>query len=142
MLSKKNFYINGKWVIPQQDKELHVINPSTEESCAIISLGSSEDINSAVSAAKKAFESWAFTSKEERLKLLESLYSLYKKRWNEMAEAISLEMGAPIDFSTQLQAGTGASHIKSYLKVLKDYKFEKILGDHAPNNKILYEPKG
>ena len=59
-----------------------------------------------------------------------------------MAEAISLEMGAPIDFSTQLQAGTGASHIKSYIKVLKDYKFEKILGDHAPNNKILYEPKG
>ena len=53
MLSKKNFYINGKWVIPHQEKELHVINPSTEESCAIISLGSSEDINSAVSAAKK-----------------------------------------------------------------------------------------
>ena len=142
MLSKKKFYINGKWVNPQQEKELHVINPSTEESCAVISLGSSEDINSAVSAAKKAFESWAFTSKEERIKLLESLYSLYKKRWTEMAEAISLEMGAPIDFSTQLQAGTGASHIKSYLKVLKDYKFEKILGDHAPNNKILYEPKG
>ena len=81
MLSKKNFYINGKWVNPQQEKELHVINPSTEESCAVISLGSSEDINSAVSAAKKAFESWAFTSKEERIKLLESLYSLYKKRW-------------------------------------------------------------
>ena len=79
MLSKKKFYINGKWVNPQQEKELHVINPSTEESCAVISLGSSKDINSAVSAAKKAFESWAFTSKEERIKLLESLYSLYKK---------------------------------------------------------------
>ena len=127
MLSKKKFYINGKWVNPQQEKELHVINPSTEESCAVISLGSSEDINIAVNAATKSFESWAFTSKEERIKLLESLYSLYKKRWAEMAEAISLEMGAPIDFSTQLQAGTGASHIKSYIKVLKDYKFEKML---------------
>ena len=59
-----------------------------------------------------------------------------------MAKAISLEMGAPIDFSTQLQAGTGASHIKSYIKVLKEYTFEKILGDHAPNNNILHEPKG
>ena len=142
MLDKKNFYINGKWVKPKQKKDLHVIDPSTEENCAIISLGSPEDINIAVSAAKKAFESWAFTSKKERIKLLESLYSLYKKRWEEMAKAISLEMGAPIEFSTQLQAGTGASHIKSYIKVLKDYKFEKILGDHAPNNKILYEPKG
>ena len=142
MQDKKKFYINGKWVDPKKKNDFNVINPSTEESCAIISLGGSEDINTAVNAAKKAFESWAFTSKEERIKLLESLYSLYKKRWAEMAEAISLEMGAPIDFSTQLQAGTGASHIKSYIKVLKDYKFEKILGDHAPNNKILYEPKG
>ena len=59
-----------------------------------------------------------------------------------MAKAISLEMGAPIDFSTQLQAGTGASHIKTYIKVLKEYTFEKILGEHAPNNNILHEPKG
>ena len=142
MQDKKKFYIDGKWVDPKKKNDFNVINPSTEESCAVISLGSAEDINTAVNAAKKAFESWAFTSKEERIKLLESLYSLYKKRWAEMAEAISLEMGAPIDFSTKLQAGTGASHIKSYIKVLKDYKFEKILGDHAPNNKILYEPKG
>ena len=62
MLDKKNFYINGKWVKPKQKKDLHVIDPSTEENCAIISLGSPEDINIAVSAAKKAFESWAFTS--------------------------------------------------------------------------------
>ena len=59
-----------------------------------------------------------------------------------MAEAISLEMGAPIDFSTQLQAGTGASHIKSYIKVLKEYSFEAKLGEHALNNNILHEPKG
>ena len=55
-----------------------------------------------------------------KLKYLEALYEVYKKRWNDMAEAISLEMGSPIDFSTQLQAGTGASHIKSYIKVLKE----------------------
>ena len=142
MLDKKNFYINGQWVSPKKPNDLKVIDPSTEEDCAVISLGGVEDINDAVSAAKKAFETWAFSSKEERLKYLEALYDLYKKRWADMAKAISLEMGAPIDFSTQLQAGTGASHIKSYIKVLKEYTFEKILGDHAPNNNILHEPKG
>jgi aldehyde dehydrogenase (NAD+) len=142
MLDKKNFYINGEWVSPKKPNYIKVIDPSTEEDCAVISLGGVEDVNDAVSAATKAFETWAFSSKEERLKYLEALYDLYKKRWADMAKAISLEMGAPIDFSTQLQAGTGASHIKSYIKVLKEFTFEKILGDHAPNNNILHEPKG
>ena len=142
MLDQKKFYINGEWVSPKKPNDLTVIDPSTEEECAVISLGGAEDVNDAVSAATKAFETWAFSSKEERLKYLEALYVLYKKRWADMAKAISLEMGAPIDFSTQLQAGTGASHIKSYIKVLKEYNFEKILGDHAPNNNILHEPKG
>ena len=142
MLDKKNFYINGQWVAPKKPNDYKVIDPSTEEECAVISLGGVEDVNDAVGAAKKAFETWAFSSKEERLEYLEALYAIYKKRWADMAQAISLEMGAPIDFSTQLQAGTGASHIKSYIKVLKEYTFEEILGDHAPNNKILHEPKG
>ena len=142
MLDKKKFYINGQWVLPKKKNDFKVIDPSTEEDCAVISLGGVEDVNDAVNAAKKAFETWAFSTKEERLKYLETLYALYKKRWADMAKAISLEMGAPIDFSTQLQAGTGASHIKSYIRVLKEYTFEEILGDHAPNNKILHEPKG
>jgi len=142
MLDQKKFYINGEWVSPKKPNDLKVIDPSTEEECAVISLGSEEDVNDAVNAATKAFETWAFSTKEERLKYLEALYDLYKKRWADMAKAISLEMGAPIDFSTQLQAGTGASHIKSYIKVLKEYTFENILGDHAPNNNILHEPKG
>ena len=142
MLDKKNFYINGEWVSPKKPKDYKVIDPSTEEECAVISLAGVEDVNDAVNAAKKAFESWAFSSKDERIKYLESLYALYKKRWADMAKAISLEMGAPIDFSTQLQAGTGASHIKTFIKVLKDYKFEENLGEHAPNCKILHEPKG
>ena len=142
MLDKKNFYINGQWVAPKKPNDYKVIDPSTEEECAVISLGGVEDVNDAVAAAKKAFETWAFSKKEERLEYLEALYAIYKKRWADMAQAISLEMGAPIDFSTQLQAGTGASHIKSYIRVLKEYTFEEILGDHAPNNKILHEPKG
>jgi len=142
MLDKKKFYINGQWVDPKNSREIQVIDPATEKSCAVISLGSADDVNAAVIAAKKAFESWGFSSKEERVELLEKLYVVYKKRWAEIAEAITLEMGAPKDFSSQLQAGTGASHIKSFTGYLKEFKFEKILGEHAKNQNILYEPKG
>ena len=142
MLEKKNFYINGKWVAPKNQKQIEVIDPATEKSCAVISLGGKEDVHSAVIAAKNAFTSWGFTSKEERIKLLEKLYEIYKKRWNDISDAITLEMGAPKDFSSKLQTGTGASHIKSFIGYLKNFEFEKPLGDHAPNQRILYEPKG
>ena len=142
MLEKKNFYINGKWVAPKNQKQIEVIDPATEKSCAAISLGGKEDVHSAVIAAKNAFTSWGFTSKEERIKLLEKLYEIYKKRWNDISDAITLEMGAPKDFSSKLQTGTGASHIKSFIGYLKNFEFEKPLGDHAPNQRILYEPKG
>jgi len=142
MLDRKNFYINGKWVASKNPKEIEVINPSTEKSCAVISLGGKDDVNAAVTAAKNAFESWAFTPKNKRVELLEMLYVVYKKRWAEIADAITLEMGAPKDFSSQLQTGTGASHIKSFTRYLKEFNFEKVLGDHAKNQKILYEPKG
>ena len=142
MLEKKNFYINGKWIAPKNQKQIEVIDPATEKSCAAISLGGKEDVHSAVIAAKNAFTSWGFNSKEERIKLLEKLYEIYKKRWNDISDAITLEMGAPKDFSSKLQTGTGASHIKSFIGYLKNFEFEKPLGDHAPNQRILYEPKG
>ena len=142
MISKKKFYINGKWVSPKSSDEIKVINPATEKECAIISLGNTEDIDDAVIAAKNAFDSWAFTTKNQRIELLEKLYTVYKKRWSEVAEAITIEMGAPKDFSSQLQAGSGAGHIKSFIRYLKEFNFEKILGEHAKDQKILYEPKG
>ena len=142
MLDKKNFYIDGKWVAPTETKTYKVIDPSNEQPCAEISLGGKKDIDKAVSAAKKAFETWAFTKKEERLELLEKLYVIYKKRWAEMAKLISTEMGAPMKFSTEMQAATGASHIKSFKNILKDFKFEKDLGEEKNNQKLLYEPKG
>ena len=142
MIEKKKFYINGSWVEPKNQNEIQVINPASEKSCAVISSGGKEDIHDAVTAAKEAFKSWGFTSKEERIAHLEKLYELYKKRWNDIAEAITLEMGAPKDFSSKLQTGTGASHIKSFIRYLKDFEFEKALGDHAKNQRILYEPKG
>jgi len=142
MLNKNNFYINGKWVSPIEPRNHKVIDPSNEEPCAKISLGGKKDVDKAVSAAKKAFETWAFTKKEERLELLEKLYVIYKKRWAEMAKLISLEMGAPIKFSTEMQAAAGASHIKSFNNILKNFKFEKDLGEEKNNQKLLYEPKG
>jgi len=142
MFDKKKFYINGKWVSPKSDKSIEVINPATEDVCAEISLGSKEDVNDAVLSAKEAFKTWAFSSKKERLEPLEKLYELYKKRWSDIAEAITTEMGAPKDFSTKLQAGTGAAHIKTFIRYLKEFDFEKPLGEHAKNQRLIYEPKG
>ena len=142
MSDKKKFYINGKWVLPKSDKSIKVINPATEDVCAEISLGLKEDVNDAVLSAKEAFKTWAFSSKKERLEPLEKLYELYKKRWSDIAEAITTEMGAPKDFSTKLQAGTGAAHIKTFIRYLKEFDFEKPLGEHAKNQRLIYEPKG
>ena len=142
MSDKKKFYINGKWVSPKSNKSIQVINPATEEVCAEISLGSKEDVNDAVLSAKEAFKTWAFSSKKERLEPLEKLYELYKKRWSDIAETITTEMGAPKDFSTKLQAGTGAAHIKTFIRYLKEFDFEKPLGEHAKNQRLIYEPKG
>ena len=142
MSDKKKFYINGKWVSPKSKKSIQVINPATEEVCAEISLGSKEDVNDAVLSAKEAFKTWAFSSKKERLEPLEKLYELYKKRWSDIAETITTEMGAPKDFSTKLQAGTGAAHIKTFIRYLKEFDFEKPLGEHAKNQRLIYEPKG
>ncbi len=142
MENKKNFYINGKWVTPKSKEEIKVIDPATEENCAVITLGNKDDVNDAVNAAKKAYSSWAFSSKEERIKLLEKLYENYKKRWADIANAITTEMGAPKDFATKLQAGTGAAHLKSFIRYLKNFEFEKPLGEHAPNQRLIYEPKG
>ena len=142
MKDKKNFYIDGKWIIPNSKEEIKVIDPATEEDCAVITLGNKKDIDHAVSSAKKAYNSWAFSKKDERIKLLEKLYENYKKRWADIADAITIEMGAPKDFATKLQAGTGAAHLKSFIKYLKNFEFEKSLGDHAPDQRLIYEPKG
>jgi len=142
MIEKKNFYINGSWVAPKNPIDIKVINPATEKDCAVISLGGKEDINDAVLAAKEAFKTWGFSSKEERLSLLENFYALYKKRWNDITDAIVQEMGAPKDFASKLQTGTGASHTKSFIRYLKEFEFEKPLGEHAKNQRLIYEPKG
>jgi len=141
MLDKKKFYINGKWTHPSKPNDFEVINPSNEEPFAVISLGSKEDTDAAVNAAKIAFIKWKETSKEERIKLLEKLLSVYKKRFNEMAEAISMEMGAPLDWASDVQTVSGQSHLEDFILRLKNFNFEKQFNSKS-NNHISYEPIG
>ncbi len=142
MNSKRQFYINAEWVDPVSVNDHDVINPSTEEVCAVISLGDQADTDKAVAAAKAAFAGWSVTSKAERIDLITKLADIYESRNDEMAEAISLEMGAPIDMAKQSQATAGSWHIRNFLKALEAFEFEKPLGDHAPDNRIIYEPIG
>ena len=142
MLNKKNFYINGKWVKPDSEEEIKVINPANEDVCTLITLGNKKDVNIAVSAAKEAFKLWGYSPKEERIDYLEKLYTLYKQRWDDFTNSIVLEMGAPKEFASKLQVGAGAAHIKSFIKYLKEFNFDKPLNDHLTNQRIIYEPKG
>jgi len=141
MLDKRNFYINGKWVIPSKKNDFEVINPSNEEPFATISLGYKEDTNAAVKSAKNAFVKWKETSKEERIVLLEKLLTIYKKRFNEMSKAISMEMGAPMDWSFSAQTTSGQSHLEDFILRLKNFNFEEHF-DSKSNNHISYEPIG
>jgi aldehyde dehydrogenase (NAD+) len=141
MLDKRNFYINGKWVTPSKPNDFEVINPSNEESFAIISLGYKEDTNIAVRAAKNAFNKWKETSKQERINLLEKLLKIYKKRFNEMTEAITSEMGSPIDYSSSTHTVSGQSHLEDFILRLKEFNFEEHF-DSKSNNYISYEPIG
>jgi len=140
-LDKRKFYINGKWSSPSKANDLEVINPSNEESFAIISLGSKEDTDAAVKAAKNAFIDWKETSKEERINLLEKLLKIYKKRFNEMAEAMSMEMGSPIDFAISTHASSGQAHLEDFILRLKEFKFEEHFNSKS-NNHIAREPIG
>ena len=141
MLDKRKFFINGKWVEPAKKNDFEVINPSNEEVCAIISLGSKEDVDKATKSAKIAFESWKETSKEERIKLLEKLLAVYKKRFKEMTEAISMEMGAPMDWSSSVQNASGQAHLEDFILRLKNFNFDEQF-DSKSNNHICYEPIG
>ena len=138
---KKNFYIDGQWVQPSTPNDFEVIDPSTEEVCAIISLGSESDTNLAVEAAKKSFSAWWNTSKEKKLELLNNLLNIYQNRSSDMAQAISLEMGAPKDWSINEQSQSGEDHIKTFINQFQNFEFENYL-DEEKGNYISYEPIG
>ena len=119
------FYINGEWVDPATANQLDVINPANEEVCAHISMGSEEDVNRAVSAARTAFGSYSRTTVAERVELLESCAEVYQKYYNDMADAIREEMGAPQSLAAGAQAFTGLGHLQEAAKILKTFSFEE-----------------
>lgn len=140
MLDRRKFYINGTWVAPSSPSDVDVINPSTEKACAVISFGGQEDTDAAVAAARAAFPAWSETDVDDRVTLLEELLRIYKARSDDMAEAISLEMGAPVDLAKTAQVGSGGAHIKDFIRRLKEFQFLQPFGDKGTH--ISYEPVG
>ncbi|MCC6787714.1 MAG: aldehyde dehydrogenase family protein, partial [Hyphomonadaceae bacterium] len=139
MREQLNFYIDGKWVAPAKARTHDVISPANEEPVGRISLGSAEDVNKAVAAAKRAFETWSQTSIDERKAILDKIIAIYQRRMPEMAETISSEMGAPAPLAQAAQAPAGLGYLIDARKQLDDFKFE---GDYGNGRRIIKEPIG
>lgn len=138
MRKMMQFYIDGKWVDPVSPKSLDVINPATEEIAGQISIGSAADVDVAVAAAKRAFETYSQTSREERLDLLNTILDEYMKRFDDMAEAIMDEMGAPWEVASKAQAASGPQHIKAAIRALQALEVES----NSRKTLIVKEPVG
>ena len=132
------FYIDGQWVEPSEKKTLDVINPATEQVCGKIALGTAADVDKAVKAAKKAFPAWSQTSREERIEVLQRILAEYQKRFGDLANAVTEEMGAPASLAQRAQVPAGKGHLATAAQILKDFKFEEDRG----NTLIVKEPIG
>ena len=142
MQDKRSFYIDGAWVAPAAPRDHAVIDPSTEEPCATISLGDAADTDAAVAAAKAAFATWSVTPRATRRAFVAAILDQYEARVEEMAKAISLEMGAPMDMSREAQAPCLPWHLKNFLTAFDQMEWIRPLGPHAPNDRIALEPIG
>jgi len=138
MFEYTQFYINGEWVEPSAPNSFDVINPANEEVCAHIALGNEADVDKAVAAAKAAFQTFGWSSRDERIAMLEAVIAAYQNNYADVAQAISMEMGAPTALATEAQAGSGMAHLAEALNVLKNFKFEEDMGPH----RVIKEPIG
>ncbi|MDO5605727.1 MAG: aldehyde dehydrogenase family protein [Paracoccus sp. (in: a-proteobacteria)] len=138
---KRKFYIDGKWIAPSQVNDLEVIDPSTEEAVAVISLGAQADTDAAVAAAKRALPAWSATAPAERLAYVEKILEIYKRRAGDMASAITHEMGAPADMSLNDQVATGVWHISNFIDAFRDFEFIRPLRPGS-TTMIAWEPVG
>jgi aldehyde dehydrogenase (NAD+) len=138
MRSYVNHYIDGAWTESNAGTRHQVINPATETPVTEIMLGSAADVDRAVAAAKRAFDSFSQTSVAERVALLEAILAEYKARGGDLAEAMAAEMGAPISFAKTAQVGTGIGHLMATIQALRDFTFEEQVG----NNLVVHEPIG
>ncbi len=142
MIEKRDFYIDGRWVAPATPRDCAVIDPSTEDACAVISLGHAADTNAAVAAAKAAFPGWSQSTPAQRIEVVEGILAQYVRRKEEMAEAISLEMGAPIDMARDDQAECLPWHLKNFLTAFREMEFIRPLRANTPHDRIALEPIG
>ena len=138
MQNQRKFYIDGQWVEPHSQQTAEVINPATEEVIGAISLGDQEDVDAAVAASRKAFDSFSQTPVAERIALLERIIEVYKQRLPEMGELLSQEMGAPFSMAESSQAQAGLDHFEVTLQSLQNFEWEKDMG----RNRVVYEPIG
>jgi aldehyde dehydrogenase (NAD+) len=138
LYDNRQFYIDGDWVNPVEPKTFEVINPATETVAGSISMGSPKDVDLAVAAARRAFDSYARTTPAERLALMERILAAYKAHYDEIAQAISIEMGAPVTLAKGSQTRIGVGHISAMIDVLKTFKFEEVHG----NTRLVQEPVG
>lgn len=128
MYDCRRFFINGEWLTPAGRKESQVINPATEQPVGRILLGTAEDVDAAVKAARAAFTTYSQTTREERIALFERIVKVYEANIERLAQAVSDEMGAPMTLAVQAQAGSGLRHLSTALTILKDFEFEERVG--------------
>jgi aldehyde dehydrogenase (NAD+) len=138
MVQRLKFYIDGAWQDPVSKKTLPVVNPASEEVLYEVALGSAADVDKAVVAARRAFETFSLTTREQRAELLAKILDVYKRRMKDVGAVICDEMGAPLTFAERFQAGAGLGHLMTTLDVLKGYPFEERLGSAM----IVREPVG
>jgi len=136
---KRKFYIDGAWVEPLEPNDFEVLNPATERAIATISMGSVDDVDLAVEAARRAFPSFSKTSKQERKELLQRILEVYRKRYDEMVEIISLELGAPVSMSKNSQAAVGVGHLEGFLEAFDELTLRQ---EMANGDTLIREPVG
>ena len=142
MRELRKFYIGGQWVLARSGMTHTMINPSTEQPIGTVALAGAGDVDAAVAAAHAAFPGWAATDPADRIALIERMQVIYAARSEEMAKAISDEMGAPMELARTRQAPAALRHMTNFLEAMKHFEPVRPLGPHAPGDRILLEPIG
>ncbi len=139
MYDLRKFYIGGQWVTPVSKNEFPVLNPATEQKIGVVTLGDSSDVDAAVASAKAAFDSYSRTTQDERLALLHCLLAGTKHRFEDLAQAMSLEMGAPISMSREAQADAAVGNLEGFITALEKQAEREALEN---GDILLREPIG
>lgn len=139
MTNYLEFYIGGRWVAPQSAETRELVDPATEEAYGCVAMGSVEDIDAAVMAARGAFDGWSQTSLAERAAMLDRIIEIYKRRSDEIGDAITQEIGAPTWLSRSAHAPSGLAHLVEARRLLDVYEFEWNL---ASGTRVIREAAG